>query len=150
MPQKTELIVRCPICGMIFVSGLAADERQHRRHCLAAQAARAALSGVGPCPLPLSYEEREALKERGNKEALTHARNMMWSHFARSLSAWNFDLAQHPIWERYAQAYLADRTNPEIFGANVGATLVREFGGAHPHPSLPPGMTEWRKPGKAA
>src|SRR6266851_2246391 len=73
-------------------------------------AARDALDGVGPCPLPINDWEVCRLKDGIDDNDITAVRKAFWAYFARSLSSapfW-FDLTKHLTWERYMQAYLAN------------------------------------------
>ena len=68
----------------------------------------------------------------------------MWSHFARSLDAQNFDLQKHPSWDRYARAYLASELAGD-HGADVVAAVAKEFGGVCADPRLTDGSSYWRE-----
>jgi hypothetical protein len=104
----------CPVCGFGYCTDIGGDVRQHNSHHARAVAARQALAGVGPCELPLSYGAREELKRSPPGQLATeHLLLRMWSHFARSLDAQDFDLQRHPSWTRYARAYLANAPTSE-------------------------------------
>jgi hypothetical protein len=83
--------VDCEVCGFAYCPDIGADRRQHSKWHDAAVAARAALGFAGPVPVPLPIHpgEIEDLKRGDNRTLI----NVMWSHFARSLAAWGYDVA---------------------------------------------------------
>jgi len=95
--SDTNTVTECKVCGFTYCADLAEDCRQHNRKHRAAVSAQVALAGVGPCPLPLSYRQREELKRERHL--------VKWSHFARSLEAMNYDLKRHPSWGEYQRTY---------------------------------------------
>jgi hypothetical protein len=130
---------------MTYCTDIGGDVRKHNNHHARALAARQALAGVGPCELPLSCAAQEELKSR-NVEGAERLRLRMWSHFARSLDAQNFDLQKHPSWERYARAYLANAPAFGIAGdhdAEAVAAVAKEFGGVCADPRLGGGSSYW-------
>ena len=140
-------VTTCETCGLTYCPDIGSNVRYHDRLHLAAVNARAALQGVGPEDLPLSYHAREAMKcHCPGQDPLQHALMVMWSHYARSLEAppWNYDTKRHPSFQRYAQAYLSQPSAREQFGDGVTDALIARFG-ARASACLPDGMSYWRK-----
>jgi hypothetical protein len=87
--------------------------------------------------------KREALKKRRDVSDVEHLRLVMWSHFARSLDAMNFDLSKHPSWHQYAKAYLANEHTRETHGVDAVRVVAAEFGGAAADRKLRNGSSYW-------
>ena len=97
----------------------------------AALAARKWLAENGPSglkPLPLGYNEREALKHGGVDHILA------W--FARSLDCRNYDVLEHPAFDEYARGVMASEFCPYFIKDDE--TLQKRF----PLPTV--GMAEQR------
>ena len=93
----------------------------------AALAAQKWLADNGPPdlkPLPLGYNEREALKHGGIDHVLA------W--FARSLDCRHYDLAAHPSFDEYARGVMASEFCPYFIKDDE--TLQKRF---------PPRPLEW-------
>jgi hypothetical protein len=132
----------CPTCGLTYVPTIAADRRVHNKLHRLRVTARDRLAGIGPVPLPMNYHDREALKRDQGDKQLLHS---MWSHFARSLEAWDYDLERHSSWPCYARAYLAaQRTRLLELDESEYQRLCAQFG-AEASPALPAGRSYWRR-----
>jgi hypothetical protein len=109
-------------------------QRSRRQAKLAARMAFALDAPSDAPPLPLSYEEREALKRGG----LPHV--VAW--FARSLEVLDYAWWKHPSFDDYACGVLASQYAPRFI--TTDRQLLRRFP-PRPLPGLGPGLI-W-KPG---
>jgi hypothetical protein len=148
-PENVELTGRLPrpslnpqrqcngsklIGGKMITS--AVDERcsPHGRH---ARFARKWFADNGPPdmqPLPLSYGEREALKNGGAHHILA------W--YARSLACRDYDVSEHPPFDDYARGVMASEHAPDFITKNE--ELRRRFP-PRPLKGLGPGLC-WEPP----
>jgi hypothetical protein len=132
----------CTECGFLYCPSLAGDRRLHNKHHRAAIAARDALMGEGPCPLPLGNPARERLKRQaGVEKTYIEMQCTMWGHFARSLESWGYDISKHATWPVYAAAYIANGTGPP--GWQPALTELAATYGSNPDRRLRPGFSYW-------
>lgn len=131
--DRHEKTRRNPVTGSTWLRGVDPVAPQKRVAC-DALLAREQFGKSGPTgiELPLSYEERERLKD-SNLGCL-----VAW--FARSLAHRDFDLKGHPSFEIYARGVLASSYTPKDIKADVD--LLRRYP-PHPLPGLESGLI-WR------
>jgi hypothetical protein len=106
-PDQHERCRENPVTGARWVNGVDPIKPQ-KEAAFRALAAREWFAEVGPADarLPLSYAERESLKEGG----LPHI--VAW--FARSLENQNYDFNKHPPFDAYARGVLASPYAPDF------------------------------------
>ena len=106
--DRREKFRRNPVTGGTWLSGADPIGRQKRdaSRALVAQAGFA-WENPGLPPLPLSYDEREAIKGRSGFEFIK-------SVYARSLEARKYDRVRHPPIEQYARGVLASDYAPHF------------------------------------
>ena len=127
-----------PVTGDQFMLGLDPLAPQMRRACLALRACEY-FAEFGPPhlqPLPLSYDDREALKRLWNPEL------SIFSWYARSLSALDFAIQDHPSFHDFARGVMASEYAPGFVKNNK---RLQELYPARELPGLATGLY-WRKP----
>ena len=130
----------CPTCNLTYVPEVVEDRRIHAKLHRHAVSARDQLAKVGPLPRSINYGDREELKRGQGYKQLLH---VMWSHFARSLEACDYDLERHPVWPHYARAYLAaHQTRLAELNPLQYQRLCAQFG-AEASPHLKEGESYW-------
>jgi hypothetical protein len=106
--DRFEKVRQNPVTGGRWLSGVDPVARQKRDACRALVArAGFAWENPGLPPLPLSYDEREAIKGRSGLEFII-------SVYARSLEARKYDRVRHPPFEQYARGVLASDYAPHF------------------------------------
>jgi hypothetical protein len=108
LPARRGELCWNPVTGGLFVKGLDPIKPQKER-AYRALVAREWFALNGPPdapPLPLSYEEREALKHGGVLHILA------W--YARSLEARDYAVEEHPSFDLYARGVMASSEAPEF------------------------------------
>jgi hypothetical protein len=114
--DRFEQVRQNPVTGSRWVAVIDSIKPQ-KQVALKAHLAREWFAMTGPegaPPLPLSYEERESLKDGG----LSHI--VAW--FAESLRALHYDVYLHPPFARYARGVLASPYAPDFIKKNKQLT----------------------------
>jgi hypothetical protein len=133
--NRKEGLADIPIIGGHYVPG-EDNIRPLKKKACAALAAREQFYENGPAyaqPLPLSYNEREALKHGGVPHILA------W--FARSLEARYYDYLEHPPFDDYACGVMASEHTPDFIKKKQ---LLKRFP-PRPLDGLGPGLY-WEPP----
>jgi len=131
-----------PVTGDQFVVGLDPLAPQKRRARLALRACEY-FAEFGPPhlqPLPLSYDDREALKRLWNPEL------SIFSWYARSLSALDFAIQDHPSFHDFARGVMASEYAP---GFVKNSKRLQELYPARHLAGLGKGLY-WHNPAKLA
>jgi hypothetical protein len=131
-PDRRNKMRRNPITGGGWVPGRdPVDQQKHiaRR----ALVVRQWFASHGPgIPLPLTAEEREALKSRGGLDHVV-------SVYASSLAAQEYNI-EHPYFDEYARGVMASPATPDFIRKDP--QLLKRYP-PRPLPGLGPGLV-WR------
>ena len=92
----------------------------------------------------MPYHERERLKNEADYKTLGGAFDVIYAHYERSRESWysNKRKKEHPSYEEYTTAYVANDHCTNIFGKEVTQELRRRYPGK-PSPHLPSGSSYW-------
>ena len=93
----------------------------------------------------MCHEERERLKAEADYHTLEGAWDVIFAHYERSREAWysvKGRYKEHPSYEEYAAAYVANPHCDSLFGEKVARRLRKQYpGGSDPH--MPNGSSYW-------
>lgn len=140
----------CPFCGLRYVDDIAEDHLQHRRRHQAAIPWRRRYPWV-----EFNYHAREYWKGVGwrlfhgaskMEDHVQGAEVVLRMHFSRSVDH-SLPNGDHPFFEVYAAAYLAQPNVARLLGESILAALLHRYR-IEPDPStcLPDGFTSWVGP----
>jgi len=95
----------------------------------------------------MPYEEREDFKRQANYRTLEGAYDVIYADYEGSKEAWHHMKGKkrdHPSYNEYAAAYVANSLCDELFGETVARKLRRIYpGGSSAY--LPDGCTNWSR-----
>jgi hypothetical protein len=102
----------------MIISGVDFQHDPSKRQALAAREWFATNGPHDMQPLPLSYHDRESLKDGSARHIL--------AHYARSLADQNYDVEKHPSFHAYACGWMASPVT-QNFSAARNAELRKRF-----------------------
>jgi hypothetical protein len=136
LPRQYGRLCQNPVTGGHFVRGIDSLAFQKKAACRALAArAYAASANPGMPPLPLSFGERQDLKDRLGIDYL-------WSEYSSSFWLNKYDQLRHPSFEQYARGVMASPLAPDFITKDP--QLLKWFP-PRPLPGIGPGLV-WHPP----